>query len=477
MSEKACCDDVEVGKLNPFRKSPKSRVRMFDTVRYKDPIDAQISDTDDVKDFFRKFPLIPYAGDNKSSGHSLLGFFKRMTYLSPTHGSCISIQKTLAFGGKIGFTRTEDNDFESVIDNEVSLSDKSKYLSFMKKSIKIKNGASWKELAQSAFVGFKEDGNIFLKVGRLNSMGTKFGYLEVIDSNNIMYLAPTSKGESRKFAISLKFDTMYLTENKPEIVPLYPEFNAAGFSIIHVKNGNGDWYGRPDSMNSFMYQYREFQDSSYLSKQADAGFVGQIVIEVEGDDPETSEIDTDTGDFDSTAERLEANFTNKGDDPSTILFMERPAGASPALIKQFYPNTNEKFFEKAGNIAKLKIIQSHQWSERLLGENVSGAFTNAAYLEEFSIKMPLIRAYQNSVAGAINIALKELAIWIGADETIGIKFISPLKTIGEYIIGDESTVSMDTLTKEAVGKKAGGNADNGDSTDNNDNKDNKENGL
>jgi hypothetical protein len=198
---------------------------------------------------------------------------------------------------------------------------------------------------------------------------------------------------------------------------------------------------------------------------------------VEGDDPETSEIDTDTGDFDSTAERLEANFTNKGDDPSTILFMERPAGASPALIKQFYPNTNEKFFEKAGNIAKLKIIQSHQWSERLLGENVSGAFTNAAYLEEFSIKMPLIRAYQNSVSGAINIALKELALWIGADETIGIKFISPLKTIGEYIIGDESTVSMDTLTKEAVGKKAGGNADNGDSTDNNDNEDNKENGV
>lgn len=460
--ETKCCEEVA---RHPFAGKKKTRARVFESTLTKDPIEAQVRDKQEIMDFFKKYPLIPYAGTNKSSGHSLQSFFRRMTYLSPTHGSCISIQKTLAFGGKIGFVKTEDPDFESLVDNDVSQADKKKYLKFLKDSVKLSHNTTWLDMAKSAFSNYKEDGNIFIKVGRFDVLGKKFGTIDVLDNHKVMYVMPETKSETRYLAISEYFTDEYLTANKPEIVPLFPEFSKSGHSIIHVKYGNGEWYGRPDSMNSFMYQYREFQDAFFLSKQADSGFVGQVIIEIEGDDPETSEIDNNEDGFNSTAERMEINFTNKGDDPSTVMLLERPFGASPAAIKQIYPSTNEKFFEKAGNIAKLKIIQSHQWSERLLGENVSGAFTNAAYLEEFSLKMPLLRSYQNVVAGAINSALQSIAWWVGADTEIGIKFISPLKTIGEYVIGDETTVPLAEAQKEAEAKK--GSVDNEDLRDDN----------
>lgn len=40
---------------------------------------------------------------------------------------------------------------------------------------------------------------------------------------------------------------------------------------------------------SWLYQYREYQDASYMVKVSNNNFTGQIIIEVEDDNPEATD--------------------------------------------------------------------------------------------------------------------------------------------------------------------------------------------
>lgn len=303
----------------------------------------------------------------------------------------------------------------------------------------VTNTENIKDLATGLFRDYKSTGNAYFILTLSETMGVKSANMSSVNPDEALYVRPAAKGELVKYmAISPYWTDEYLKKNPPEVIPVFPYFSTGADgtkkTIFHIKNGRG-WYGRPDSIESVLYQYREYQDATYLIKTADNGFVGQVFIEVEGDDPESEGgidegKDAESG-FDSTADRLEQNFTNKGDDPMSILFMERPFGAKSAFVKQFTPNTNENFYSVTGQMSRLNIIQSHQLTERLLGEANANGFSDTAFMQEFELLMPVLEAHQSRIEYFLNTAIDQFAKFAGITEfdNLYLAFQSPYKVI------------------------------------------------
>ncbi len=414
----------------PFVK-PKRRYNIFDIVSRKNPIEEQIADTNDLKKLFTDFKFIPFAGEDSNTGHSLLKFLMSMRTLSDTHGSCIETIKTYCFGSKIEFVKATDNVFDTGDDEgEVDKSTRGQYAEFLK-GVNINIG-TYKDLAETIFDSYKTTGNAYYTLTLSQTLGVKQATITYYSADKCMYYL-TEKNEPKIIAVSPKFTTKYLRENPPKMVPVYPNFmtDEVGnlVTIFHVKDGHYEWYGRPDSMQSFQYQYQEFQNANYLINTTDNGFTGKVLIETEADDTENNSAlsKEEKGAFNTIFDRWQENYTQKGDDPASLIVFERPYGAKPTFVHEFSPNTNENYFEKIGNVARKKIIGSHMWTDRLLGEAAPSGLGNNAAMDDFKQRLPIIEAYQTMIATEINTvnSLIEDFYEERRFESIGVKFISP----------------------------------------------------
>ena len=455
MATDNCCDDQATTPVPTprdkgfYRKgSDRKKAFFYDWLNTRNPLEAEIKDGDELQKLFEEFAFIPYASNDKTTGHSLLMFFMNIVNLSPTHGSCIERMTFLAFGGKVAITREEDDIFDFGDEVEISTlisRQEATEVQDIFKTIKI-NSDNIKEFAKDIFKNYKSTGNGYLLLTLSETMGSKAASITRHDPDEVMYIRNENVEGIKYVAISNYFTREYLEKVPPQIVPVYPYFatdpvTGNQTTLIHIKNG-GKWYGRPDSIQAFMYFYREWQDATYLIKAADNGFVGQVLIEVEGDDPETEGGIDDVKDgeagFSSTADRLEKNFTNKGDDPMSILFMERPYGAKAAFVEQFQPNTNENFYKVSGEISELKIIQAHKLTQRLMGEAVANGLSDSTFMDEFELLLPTIDEYQSKIEFGINTALQAIFRFYDkpALEGIYLRFQSPYKVVKENTTED-----------------------------------------
>ncbi len=456
MATDACCDDQATTPVPTprdkgfYRKgSDRKKAFFYDWLNTRNPLEAEIKDGEELQKVFEEFPLIPYAGTDKFTGHSLLMFFMNIVNLSPTHGSCIERMTFLSFGGKVEVSREADDIFDFGDEVEVSTSvsrQEAIEVQEVLKTIKI-NSNNFKEFAKDIFKNYKSTGNGYLLLTLSESMGSKAASITRYDPDEVMYIKNENVEGIKYVAISNYFTREYLKKFPPKVVPVYPHFatdssTGTQSTLIHIKNG-GKWFCRPDSIQAFLYFYRECQDAIYLIKSADNGFVGQVLIEVEGDDPEHEGgiDDTKDGDagFEGTADRLEKNFTNKGDDPMSILFMERPYGAKAAFVKQFQPNTNENFYKVSGEISELKIIQAHKLTQRLMGEAVANGLSDSTFMDEFELLLPTIDEYQSTIEFGINTALQEIFQFYDKPglEGIYLRFQSPYKVVKENTEDDK----------------------------------------
>ena len=432
MATDACCDDQATTPVPTprdkgfYRKgSDRKKAFFYDWLNTRNPLEAEIKDGDELQKLFEEFAFIPYASNDKTTGHSLLMFFMNIVNLSPTHGSCIERMTFLAFGGKVAVTREEDDIFDFGDEVEVSTSiskQEATEIQDIFKTIKI-NSDNLKEFAKDIFKNYKATGNGYLLLTLSETMGAKAASITRHDPDEVMYIRNENVEGIKYVAISNYFTREYMEKVPPQVVPVYPYFatdpvTGNQTTLIHIKNG-GKWYGRPDN-----------------------GFVGQVLIEVEGDDPETEGGIDDVKDgeagFSSTADRLEKNFTNKGDDPMSILFMERPYGAKAAFVEQFQPNTNENFYKVSGEISELKIIQAHKLTQRLMGEAVANGLSDSTFMDEFELLLPTIDEYQSKIEFGINTALQAIFRFYDkpALEGIYLRFQSPYKVVKENTTDD-----------------------------------------
>lgn len=427
---------VTSGPGVPVRRSRANSI--FSTVEQRNPILSQVEDNRVIKSFFASSEYIPFAGTTLNSGDSLLNFFMSMAELSPTHGACIEYQKVYSLGGKIDIVRSVDDVFDIDDTEDVSIELKRQFVELIN-SIDIGGGLDLSKLSQSLFTDYKKTGNAYFTLTLSTSLGVKSAAMHQYKPTHCRYKYEQSR--AKVIAISPYWNKKYLQDNPPleiPVFPMYQEDNGVLTTIFHLKNG-ADLYGRPDSLSAFMHWYREFQDAQYLIKESDNGFTGKSLIETEAGDPETDYTD-DNGAFDSIADRIEDNFTNKGEDPMSIVYMERPSGARSAYVFQFSPNTNENFYKVAGTLSEDKIIRAHKWSRRLIGDSEANGFSSNVFLDELKTKLPVIIENQQIIDSPLNVALMEIVEYMERTDLLGlaIQHKSPFKHLLDEQINDKN---------------------------------------
>jgi hypothetical protein len=431
----------------PISKGSKRTVKggAFNFSDFPNPLPQEIADVDELKNLHRRYNLVPYAGSVDSSGDSLRRFLKSMSYLSPTHGSCIESKKRFAFGKMIA-VNIQDGDFFIEDLPEVTAQQAREFFEFLQS---INTDKNFKLMACDLYRNWEESGDQWLEIQWSESMGETTYSIFHHKPERVKYIA-TEKGEQRFAAISPIWTDHFLSKYPPDIIPVYPGVleteDGVSKTLLHRRNG-GDWYGRPPAFPSWIYQYREFQDSSYLTKIAGNNFTGQVIIEAEDDNPAATDEAAREAGFENEAHRIEENFSSKSDDPMTVWYTTRPYGAKEMFVHQVRPNTSHEFYEAVGAIAEKKIIRAHSWSKLLMddSESKSGLSTNL-FMDVLKSKLPIINEVQENGVSILNHAIQIINELSGAGfEGIGLDFRSPYQEIMEQSNDDNNSSGSDPV--------------------------------
>lgn len=405
--------------------------KAFRFAELPDPIPAEIRDTKEIQQLLKTWRLVPYAGTMESTGDALRNFFSSMTYLSSTHGACIASKKRFSLG-KFVVRRRQDVDFDLGQEDTVQAATQSAFVEFLK-TIET-GGLKLRNMAISLYEDWEEVGDQFCEVVISEALGVKSYAIHRHRPANVKYLA-TGKGEQRWVAISPIWKEKYLKENPPAVVPIYPAFevepDGTMRTMLHRKNGKNEWYGRPPAWPAWMFWYREYQDASYLVKMSNSNFTGQVIIEVEDDNPDLTDEDARRSGYTSEADRIHKNFTHEADDPMTVWYSSRPTGARPMFVHEVKPNTAQDFYRVMDQITEAKIIRAHGWSKRLMEAEEGAGLSSNVFMDLLKSRLPVINGVQEDASAILNQAIAIMVADAGRKdlENIGISFKSPFQEI------------------------------------------------
>lgn len=410
-----------------------------------DPIPAEIADGSELSQLFDKWNLVPYAGLDKGTGHSTLAWYLMLARLSPTHGAAIDKIANYAFGSRARFVWSEHPDYDLGEERDpMTMEQRFAYEAALTKHVVFEGGVRdfHKRLAWS----LKATGNAWVEMSVVDVAGQVVCNLRTLRQTQVLY-TNTKPGQAKMAAISPVWTDAYLRKNEPQVIPLYPNFTELGGvkkTLFHLKNGDYNWYGRPDSQSADLYKFREVQDAIYLTRQAANNFTGQLIIEVE-DDGQTSAID-DAGavnaGFESFADRLMQNFTNQSESPLSVLVASRPFGSRPMFVFQVKPNTSESWYKVTGEMAENYILAAHGLTLRFMGKDVSNGFSQDAFIADYIMNVePVISALKRSVLIFTNSILS--AVWkeVGLEEMnfYSLDFTSPIQSQVEQFTSRQTT--------------------------------------
>lgn len=404
------------------------------------PIPATIKDADEYARFFKqaKDVFIPYSGTSEYSSHGLLGLLLALRELSPTTSGVLLAKKRFALSGKINIIRQADEVFDIGDVEQASEAEKNNFKDFASEVF-------WRDLSGKPVsprqIGkwisddLESTGNAYLEVILTETQGVKSAYVDILRPEDCLYMH-TSPGEEQLIAVSPIWTSEYINRNPPRILPVYPalgEVEDAVRTIIHVKEGNYSYYGRPQALAGLNYQYFEWQNSDYLNKTAYSQFSGQVFIEVEdAEQIAGQDIDAEDSGFQNFAQQAQSNLTNKADDLQTLLISSRPYGAKPAFIFQFSPNSNENWYTVTNDEAERQICKSHGFPRRLVGLEASSGLSSNVFLDVLRTFSPtLFRELQQRVEAPINLAYRLAAEWFGNSiaEELAVRFTSPYENL------------------------------------------------
>ena len=426
-----CTDDNEVLR-NPFydrgRRSKSGNLTLFDV---KNPIPDEITDTDQVSKFFETFRLVPFAGSEKGTGDKTLSWYLMLAKLSATFGACVSKLTSYVVGTKAKVVIATDPEYD-IPAQEPNDTEAAAYLQKLKEVVEFDGGVI--QFHELIFQAFKNTGNAFAELVLTSVNGIVRAKIIRHKVSTVRYKV-TAPGDPKVVAISPVWSAKYLKKYPAKLRPTFPVFvNEGGVlsTVFHLKNGDNEWYGRPDSESATLFKYREVQDAVYLIKQSASNFVGQLIIEIEDDTaPVIDEADAQRSGFDSFAERMEQNFTMKGDDPQAVLVTSRPMGARPMNVFQVKPNTNENWYKVTGEVNENKIITSMNLTRRFLGMELGSGLSETAFLEDYITNVdPVVRKNRATLMNWTNKILS--AVWEFAN----------MPEMNKYSLDFESPVSQ-----------------------------------
>ena len=411
-----CCPSEPVNHKKELLRR-RAKPKALELYKITNPIVDEVRDTTEIQNFFKRWNFVPYAGTTTYSGQMLLYWYLMLAKLSPTHNACISKKLKYAVGGKGTFIRSEDPEWDTGEEQkELSPAEKVRYRDVVNEFIEFQDGVG--KFHRRIGWSYEAVGDAWIEMTYSEVMGVGRVHLRAHKVTNCLYVK-TEPGEMRIVAVSPIWEESYLEKHEPRYVPEYPVFEKDSDgtlrTMFHLKNGDNSWYGRPESQGADLYKYREVQDAMYLIKQAGANFTGQLIIEVEDDDPDTNPAIEDEKSqsvgYDGFTDRFERNYTNKADDPQSVLVTARPFGSRPMFVFQVEPNTNEQWYKVTGEIAEQKIMQAHGCTPRFMGKEVSAGFSQDVYISDYVTNMePVIDELRNELTKFTNAALT--AAWL-----------------------------------------------------------------
>ena len=398
------------------------------------PIPDEISDGEELSRLFDRWNLVPYAGADRGTGHSTLSWFLMLAKLSPTHGAAVDKLAKYAFGSRAKFVWAEHPEYDIGEEREpMTQEQKFAYEAALLKHVVFDGGV--RNFHYRLAHGLKTTGNAWVEMSVATVDGITVCHLRSLRQTDVIYVR-TKPNEARVVALSPVWTDAYLRKHPPVLIPLYPNYTEIGGvrkTVFHLKSGDNNWYGRPDSHSAVMYMFREVQDAIYLTRHAANNFTGQIIIEIE-DDGQSAGIDDASAvgaGFNSFAERLMYNFSNQSESPLSVLVASRPFGAKPMFVFQVKPNTSESWYKVTGEMAKGYILSAHGLTLRFMGEDVSNGFSKEAFIADYIMNVePVIMALRRSVLNFTNSILS--AVWreVGLEEMdfYSLDFTSPIQS-------------------------------------------------
>lgn len=453
-----CCDDTLTQQQidnAAVSANMRSGFRSVQLPQLPDPIPQEVGDAEWLKKFFDTYKYVPYAGTTKETGHSLLYWYLMLAKLSPTHGSTINKIVKYAFGGKAYFERAEDPEYDTREEEvQMSINEIQDYKAALKSFVAFDGGVS--EFHKRLATSLKQTGNAYVRFSYAETLGVIRISLKFVKPQTVMYKL-TEPGEMRVLGISPYWTNEYLQENKPEHIPLFPNFVqneiGANETMFHLKEGDGTWYGKPDSESGDLYKYREVQDATYVIRQAAGNFTGQMIIEVEGIQEEDDEDAQKLG-FKSFADRMEHQFTQKGANPQSILVTSRPIGAKEMFVFQAKPNTNENWYTEMGGQNAEYILRSHGVTKKFMAFDQAVGLSGAnAFVEDYILNVdPIIKELRYKVLNFTNAILSEVWKLVGMEQMndYSISFESPVKDMMEMYIEGQKNANAPKIANPAT---------------------------
>ena len=385
-----CCDESPTQVKPPFdelrgRRKTKG-LRLFEL---ENPIPAELTDVSDIQKMFDEWRLVPFATKDKKTGHALLYWYLMLAQLSPMNAACIEKVKKYVVGSKAIVQRSENPEYETGAETRpVTTVEAARYIDTLSELVTFEGGV--RKFHQNLQWSYEATGNAWVEASWSEVNGQIRFNLKYRKTTEVLYQA-TKPGEMKIAAVSPVWRYDYLKKNPPAYIPLAPNVfqdeNGVSRMMFHLKAGQNAWYGRPESEGADLYKYREVQDSVYVIRQSAGNFVGQLIIEVKDDDPTNNPAINDKeakeAGFDSFVSRMEENYTNKGEDPSSVIITARPVGGRPMFVFQIKPNTNENWYKVTGEMSEQRILRAYGLTLRFMGFDVSTGFSSDTYIADY----------------------------------------------------------------------------------------------
>lgn len=439
-----CCGETEATnpKRDLFRK--RSHAATMHLYKLRNPIPDEVEDSEELRSFFKRWNFVPYAGSIRESGHSLLIWYMTLYKLSPTHNACITKKIRYALGSKVFFKPIKDPEFEIVSEEESDLSPQAQkaYRDDIKEFFEFQDGIG--KFHRRLGVDLEITGNAYVEMSYAETLGVRRVHLKVHKPLHCLYVN-TPPGQMRVMAISPIWTEDYLQKHEPRYLPvsrlgsmvLASDENGVQRTIFHLKTGDNDWYGRPESQGSDLYKYREFQDALYQIKEAGSNYTGRTIIETEDANPQYEQAMDDEAaqavGFENHWDRFRENFTQDGEDPQSVMVASRPFGSRPMFVFQLKPNTNENWYKVTGEISEDKIVRSHGLTRGFMGFQVSRGFAQDSEITDYVMNnAKTIDDTRDIITNFTNGIITEGWNLVGKPENgakVSIDFVNPIQSV------------------------------------------------
>jgi len=373
--------------------SASRRIEKAAAERVVSPIASEVIDPVAIARTMKRFPIVPYAGTSKASSHSWLNFFYSLAQQSVLHAACIRKKSIYAFGVPVLLNESG----EEV--EEVSLSDALAPFLFSSTQGKGLSNFAKSVNFQLEAIGFCV---CIIRVATVAGV-TRVSLSEVPAGWGLRMRDPNTGFDG--FAISPNFSDDYLRKYPPEILPQFPEFeerDGVFVSASMVSAGGAVNYGRPPAMSASASAFESILNTNYRSSSASSAFVPRLILEFEAGDATTGPDSSDAGDIaggekDSAfAREFVKRYTNKGDDPPSIMVTERPIGAAPVSAIQVNAQANADYFERIQRINDDQVLAAHGCTKRFIGMESAGGFSKDQFLWDYIVNVePVIDADRN----------------------------------------------------------------------------------